>query len=86
MQVVGVHYAMASVELVNQAHQAGQVVYAWTANTAIMMHSVLAAAPDAVVTSFPTMLQHAMYLRLAKCQALEAHKPEKHIKLLTDEL
>ncbi len=55
-KVIAMHHEMASPTVTAAAHSGGKAVYAFTANTPAMMHAVLDARVDAVVTDVPQQL------------------------------
>lgn len=75
LQVLGVHHALASRNLLSIAHGAGKTVHAWTADTPAMMRHTLDVAVDAIVTSYPRRLQAAIGARLAQCDSPDFRDP-----------
>jgi len=67
IDVVGAHYAMASVGAVAQAKAVGREFHVWTADTPAVMALALDAVPDAVVTSVPKRLLTAIEQRKNTC-------------------
>ncbi|PRW33921.1 glycerophosphodiester phosphodiesterase GDPD4 isoform X1 [Chlorella sorokiniana] len=68
-EVAALHHSMASGEVMQKLHAAGQRVHAWTANTAGMMRAVLDAGVYAVVTDHPRHLLAALEARLHICRS-----------------
>lgn len=66
------HHELVTEESVDEAHESGKLVHAWTANTAAMMVAMLDAGADAIVTNYPERLRQAIQQRLVKCNTTVA--------------
>ncbi|GIL69745.1 hypothetical protein Vretimale_10238 [Volvox reticuliferus] len=78
--VVGVHFAMAEPQLLEQLHGAGKQMFVWTINQAEVLRAVLDVGVDALVTNYPLTALAAIESRLAKCGAVQAAAVQAAVK------
>ncbi|GLI62561.1 hypothetical protein VaNZ11_005230, partial [Volvox africanus] len=78
--VVGVHFAMAEPQLLEQLHDAGKQMFVWTINQAEVLRAVLDVGVDALVTNYPLTALEAIESRLTKCSAVQAAAVQAAVK------